>query len=85
MDDDWPTCDAEAAVAVLSARYRFSLPNAVQLLRDQGILRPLAEAGRYNLRGEAQCSMLLECLEHVRLHLLEHRSVGGVVNHVREL
>ena len=40
MDDDWPTCDAEAAVAALSARYRFSLPNAVQLLRDQGILRP---------------------------------------------
>ena len=42
MDDDWPTCDAEAAVAALSARYRFSLPNAVQLLRDQGILRPRA-------------------------------------------
>jgi hypothetical protein len=21
MDDDWPTCDAEAAVAALSARY----------------------------------------------------------------
>ena len=40
MDDDWPTCDAEAAVAALSARYRFPLPNAVQLLRDQGILRP---------------------------------------------
>jgi Lon protease-like protein len=42
MDDDWPTCDAETAVAALSARYRFSLANAVQLLRDQGILRPHA-------------------------------------------
>ena len=39
MNDDWPTCDAEAAVAALCARYRFSLPNAVQLLRDAGILR----------------------------------------------
>ena len=42
MDDDWTRCDAEAAVAALSARYRFSLPNAVQLLRDAGILRPRA-------------------------------------------
>jgi DNA-binding beta-propeller fold protein YncE len=44
MDDDWPNCDAEAAVAALSVRYRFSRANAVQLLRDQGILRPRAEA-----------------------------------------
>jgi hypothetical protein len=44
MDDDWPNCDAEAVVAALSARYRFSRANAVQLLRDQGILRPRAEA-----------------------------------------
>ena len=48
MDDDWPTCDAEAAVAALSARYRFSLPNAVQLLRDQGILRPRRAAADYD-------------------------------------
>ena len=39
MDDDWARCDAQAAVAALSARYRFSLANAVQLLRDAGILR----------------------------------------------
>ena len=44
MDDDWPNCDAEAVVAALSVRYRFSRANAVQLLRDQGILRPRAEA-----------------------------------------
>ena len=44
MDDDWARCDAQAAVAALSARYRFSLANAVQLLRDEGILRPHAEA-----------------------------------------
>ena len=37
-------CDAEAVVAALSARYRFSRANAVQLLRDEGILRPRAEA-----------------------------------------
>ena len=48
MDDDWPTCDAEAAVAALSGRYRFSLPNAVQLLRDQGILRPRRAAAIYD-------------------------------------
>ena len=39
MDDDWARCDAQAAVAALSARYRFSLANAVQLLRDAGSLR----------------------------------------------
>ena len=44
MDDDWPNCDAEAVVAALSARYRFSRANAVQLLRDEGILRPRAAA-----------------------------------------
>jgi acyl dehydratase len=44
MDDDWARCDAEAVVAALSVRYRFSRANAVQLLRDQGILRPRAEA-----------------------------------------
>ena len=44
MDDDWPNCDAEAVVTALSARYRFSRVNAVQLLRDEGILRPRAEA-----------------------------------------
>jgi hypothetical protein len=44
MDDDWTRCDAEAVVAVLSVRYRFSRANAVQLLRDEGILRPRAEA-----------------------------------------
>ena len=44
MDDDWARCDAEAVVAALSARYRFSRANAVQLLRDEGILRPRAEA-----------------------------------------
>ena len=44
MDDDWPNCDAEAVVTALSARYRFSRANAVQLLRDEGILRPRAEA-----------------------------------------
>ena len=32
MDDDWPNCDAEAVVAALSVRYRFSRANAVQLL-----------------------------------------------------
>ena len=31
--DDWETCDAEV-VAALSARYRFSRANAVQLLGD---------------------------------------------------
>ena len=36
--DDWETCDVEAAVAALSARYRFSRANAVQLLRDGCIL-----------------------------------------------
>ena len=36
--DDWAACDAEAVVAALSVRYRFSLANAVQLLRDRGIL-----------------------------------------------
>jgi glucose/arabinose dehydrogenase len=44
MDDDWENCDAEAVVAALSARYRFSRANAVQLLRDEGILRQRAEA-----------------------------------------
>ena len=44
MDDDWPNCDAEAVVAALSARYRFSRANAVQLLCDEGILRPRAGA-----------------------------------------
>jgi WD40 repeat protein len=44
MDDDWARCDAEAVVAALSVRYRFSRANAVQLLRDEGILRPRAEA-----------------------------------------
>ena len=34
MYDDWETCDAEAVVAALSARYRFSRANAVQLLGD---------------------------------------------------
>ena len=43
MDDDWPNCDAEGVVTALSTRYRFSRANAVQLLRDQGILRPRAE------------------------------------------
>jgi hypothetical protein len=43
MDDDWARCDAEAVVAVLSVRYRFSRANAVQLLRDKGILRQRAE------------------------------------------
>ena len=36
--DDWNACDAEAVVAALSVRYRFSRANAVQLLRDEGIL-----------------------------------------------
>ena len=36
--DDWAACDAEAVVTALSVRYRFSRANAVQLLRDQGIL-----------------------------------------------
>ena len=40
MDDDWARCDAEAVVAALSVRYHFSRANAVQLLRDEGILRP---------------------------------------------
>jgi hypothetical protein len=44
MDDDWPNCDAEAVVAALSVRYRFSRANALQLLRDEGILRPRAGA-----------------------------------------
>ena len=44
MDDDWARCDAEAVVAALSVRYRFSRANAVQLLRDEGILRPRAGA-----------------------------------------
>jgi len=43
MDDDWATCDAEATVTALSPRYRFSRANAVQLLRDQGILLQRAE------------------------------------------
>jgi len=38
MGDDWANCDAETVVAALSARYRFSRANAVQLLRDEGIL-----------------------------------------------
>ena len=36
--DDWAACDAEAVVAALSVHFRFSLANAVQLLRDRGIL-----------------------------------------------
>ena len=44
MDDDWARCDAETVVAALSVRYRFSRANAVQLLRDEGILLPRAEA-----------------------------------------
>ena len=44
MDDDWARCDAEAVVTALSVRYHFSRANAVQLLRDEGILRPRAEA-----------------------------------------
>ena len=36
--DDWAACDAEAVVTALSVRFRFSRANAVQLLRDQGIL-----------------------------------------------
>ena len=43
MEDDWARCNAEAVVAALSARYRFSRANAVQLLRDEGILRPRVE------------------------------------------
>ena len=43
MDDDWARCDAEAVVTAQSVRYRFSRANAVQLLRDEGILRPRAE------------------------------------------
>ena len=41
--DDWAACDAEAVVTALSVRYRFSRANAVQMLRDQGIL-PQREA-----------------------------------------
>ena len=41
--DDWAACDAEAVVTALSVRYRFPRANAVQLLRDQGIL-PQREA-----------------------------------------
>ena len=41
--DDWAACDAEAVVTALSLRYRFSRANAVQLLREQGIL-PQREA-----------------------------------------
>ena len=44
MDYDWARCDAEAVVTALSVRYRFSRANAVQLLRDEGILRPRADA-----------------------------------------
>jgi hypothetical protein len=44
MDDDWARCDAEAVMTALSVRYRFSRANAVQLLRDEGILRPRVEA-----------------------------------------
>ena len=36
--DNWAACDAEAVVTALSVRYRFSRANALQLLRDQGIL-----------------------------------------------
>jgi hypothetical protein len=45
MDDDWTKCDAEAVVVALSVRYRFSRASAVQLLRDEGILRPDSNAG----------------------------------------
>ena len=48
MDDDWARCDAEAVVAVLSVRYRFSRANAVQLLRDEGILRPRRAVADYD-------------------------------------
>ena len=41
--DNWAACDAEAVVTALSVRYRFSRANALQLLRDQGIL-PQREA-----------------------------------------
>ena len=46
MDGDWERCDAEAVATALSARFRSSRANAVQLLRDEGtlILRPHAEA-----------------------------------------
>ena len=46
MDDNWARCDAEAIVAALSVRYRFSRANAVHLLRDKGILRQRAEHDR---------------------------------------
>ena len=41
-DDDWACC--EAVVAALSVRYRFSRVNAVQLLREEGILCPRVAA-----------------------------------------
>ena len=41
-DDERACC--EAVVAVLSVRYRFSRVNAVQLLRDEGILCPRVAA-----------------------------------------
>ena len=41
--DDWAACDAEAVLTALSVRYRFSRADALQLLRDQGIL-PQREA-----------------------------------------
>ena len=41
--DNWAACDAEAVVTALSVRYRFSRADALQLLRDQGIL-PQREA-----------------------------------------
>jgi hypothetical protein len=56
MDDDWPNCDAEAVVVALSARYRFSRANAVQLLRDEGILRPRAGAEHDDDEEEAEGS-----------------------------
>ena len=57
MDDDWARCDAEAVVAALSVRYHFSRANAVQLLRDEGILRPRAEAEHEadDEGGKAEC------------------------------
>ena len=41
--DNCAACDAEAVVTALSVRYRFSRADALQLLRDQGIL-PQREA-----------------------------------------
>jgi glucose/arabinose dehydrogenase len=86
MDDDWAGCDAEAVVAALSVRHRFSRANALQLLRDQGILRPREEEGNADdwpaCDAEAVVVSLSARYRFSRANALQLLRDEGIVQHL---